>query len=538
MTISAGATLSLSGSNGADLDTGTLTNDGTINWSGKGPFNGSNGATINNAAAFNISGDSSSGGLTLNNSGTITKTSPIATGITVLAGVVNNHATIDVNSGTLGLDAGGPNPIQVETGIFDAAAGAVLDFSSTYYGGDTGDVQINARTQFPGAGLYEFDHGTLSINGNLSVASFTMTGGTVNGPATLTVTGAFHWTGGDLDGTGTTTVAHGATLALGGPNNLSLTNGHVLNNAGAATWSGVAQLNGSNGSVLNNSGTFAITNDSTSDGLIVNNAGTLTKTSPTGAGTTEFGNYGGPFNNTGTVNIHSGILALPGGGADSSATFNIAKGAELYVGLDHWGYPITDVLAGTVSFLGTGSVVLDGGALAAGAAGATIQIGSSTTFDWSSGSLGAPVGSTLNLKGTVFLIGTSNEVLYGGGTVNLAGTINQTGTGSLRIDGTSTTATTLAIDSGSTYNLAADTGIAQGANDGGVVANAGTIRKTVGTAVSTIATPLNNTGTVAVSTGTLDVTGAVSQVNGTTLQAGTWTCHATPSWIAKSRHPV
>src|SRR5262249_23623025 len=161
----------------------------------------------------------------------------------------------------------------------------------------------NAGTQFSGPGLYEFDHGTLSINTNLSVANFTVTGGTVNGPGTLTITGTFNWTGGDLDGMGTTTVAQGATFAMGGPNNLSLTGGHTLNNAGAAAWSGAAQLNGNGGSVFNNSGTFAVASDSSSDGLIVNNSGTLTKTSPTGSGTTAFDFFGGSFNNSGTVNV-------------------------------------------------------------------------------------------------------------------------------------------------------------------------------------------------------------------------------------------
>jgi hypothetical protein len=232
------------------------------------------------------------------------------------------------------------------------------------------------------------------------------------------------------------------------------------------------------------------------------------------------------------VNIQSGVLEVAGGGADSSATFNIAKGAELYVPVNNWGSSMPNTLTGTVSYLGAGLVDLDGGAIVGGAGGATIQVGSTTTFDWSSGYLGAPVGTTIELAGSFHLIGTSQEVVYGGGTVELLGTIKQSGTGSLRIDGTNTTATTLAIAGGSTYDLAADSGIVQGSNDGGVVNDAGTMAKTGGIGVSTIATPLTNTGTVAVSTGTLDINGAVGLINGTTLQAGTWTVASTPKVAA------
>ncbi len=58
MTIATGAILNLPGSNGAELATGTLTNNGTINWSGQGQLSGTDGGTIDNNAAFNITGDS------------------------------------------------------------------------------------------------------------------------------------------------------------------------------------------------------------------------------------------------------------------------------------------------------------------------------------------------------------------------------------------------------------------------------------------------------------------------------------------------
>ncbi len=525
-TIPKGATMSISGPNTVDLTGGhTLNIAGSATWSGARWFDGNGGSVVNISGSFAVENDSGSSGLVIDNSGTLTNTSPVSSGTTSFGDVLNNMGTVDVNSGTLALDVGGPDPIQIEAGVFDAAAGAELDFNSTYYGGDAGDVEINSGTQFAGAGLYEFDAGTLSINTNLSVANFALagvTGGTVNGPETLTITGAFNWTNGDLDGTGTTTVAKGATFALGGPYNLNLTNGHVLDNAGAAIWSGVAQLNGTGAAVFNNSGNFAITSDSWWAGATFDNSGTVTKTSPTGSGTTQFGYGVSLFDNSGTVNIQSGVLSLVGGGADSSGRFNIAAGgAALPRHRPLWKLPAQH-FGRHSQFPGAGMVDLDGGDLSASSAGASLQVGSATQFDWSSGYISAPVGSILNLDASLSLIGTSNEVLSGGGTVKLVGTIDQTGSGALTIEGTATTATALAIASGSTYNLAADSGIAQGSGDGGVVDNSGLMEKTVGVGGSTIATSLSNTGTISVTTGTIDVSGAVSQVSGTTLEAGTW----------------
>ena len=72
---------------------------------------------------------------------------------------------------------------------------------------------------------------------DLSVTNFTMTGGKLNGPNTLTfITQAFDWTGGDLDGAGNTSVASGAAFSVAGSSTKYLTGSHILNNAGVGTW--------------------------------------------------------------------------------------------------------------------------------------------------------------------------------------------------------------------------------------------------------------------------------------------------------------
>src|SRR5262249_15728897 len=79
------------------------------------------------------------------------------------------------------------------------------------------------------------------------------------------------------------------------------------------------------------------------------------------------------------------------------------------------------------------------------------------------------------------------------------------GEGVFRISTNSTgsTASTLNIPRGSTYTLASDADIIDGA--GGVLRNAGTIRKTAGVATSEIRTAFYNSGTISVTTGILSL---------------------------------
>ena len=114
-----------------------------------------------------------------------------------------------------------------------ASGRGTLDFVSNIDTVSEGDVKLNAGTQLLGqGGLYELDLGTISVDTDLSVTNFTMTGGTLNGPDTLTITGAFNWTGGDLDGAGNTSVASRATFSVAGSSTKYLTASHILNNAG------------------------------------------------------------------------------------------------------------------------------------------------------------------------------------------------------------------------------------------------------------------------------------------------------------------
>src|SRR5439155_5945426 len=95
-----------------------------------------------------------------------------------------------------------------------------------------------------------------------------------------------------------------------------------------ATWSGTGNLRLALGTTINNSGTFIILTDQSvipyvydfSPPGTINNSGTWIKTSPTGIGTTYLGAI---FNNTGLVDLQSGLLQFDKGGY-STGTFNVA----------------------------------------------------------------------------------------------------------------------------------------------------------------------------------------------------------------------
>ena len=83
-----------------------------------------------------------------NNSGTFTKRG--TEGTTSFNGnLLNNSGTVDVESGTLSLNAGFAT--QIETGIFNVASGATLDFASNIDTVSEGDVQFDTGTQFLGS---------------------------------------------------------------------------------------------------------------------------------------------------------------------------------------------------------------------------------------------------------------------------------------------------------------------------------------------------------------------------------------------------
>jgi hypothetical protein len=493
--IASNATLAISGGNPKFLSgSHILNNNGAATWSGVGEFDGSPGSTVNNNGTFTVASDTTfgnggdGGGMIFNNPGTFTKTG--SSGTTTFAGnVLNNSGTLNLNSGSLSLQNGGTN-----TGTLNVAAGSTVVFTG-------GTETVAGSGVLAGQGLYELTSGALTITPNIGVANLTVTGGTLNGAGTLTIATAFNWSGGDLDGGGTTTVGPGATLTISGAATKFLTGSHILNNNGAGTWSGVGEFDGSPGSTVNNNGSFTATSDTrfgnggAGAGMIFNNSGTFTKSGS--AGITDFN--GNALNNSGTVKVESGTLELDSGGA-LLGPFSISAGALL--NLNGGSFP----LSGTaVAFTGAGGVEFSGGAITTGPTGATLTLAPTTALQWNGGAFQAPIGATLTFKGALQLVGSNDEVVGGGGTFDLIGTLTQTGTGNLVLNGSSsgTTSTTFEVPAGSTYNFASNSGVKNGGNSGGIIANAGTIEKTAGIGTSIIGSGLNNSAAIVVNTGTL-----------------------------------
>jgi len=205
--------------------------------------------------------------------------------------------------------------------------------------------------------------GTASFDGTGTVAPtlLNLSSGTLGGGQLVTVGSAMNWTGGTMGGSGRTVIPAGVMLNVANASQVNLTR-RTLENGGTVLWTG---------------GNIAL-----NTAVLTNRAGALFETQGAGslvfgAGFSRFDNAGtfrkavkngtttvGPnisFNNYGTVDLRTGILAVSGGYASSSnALLDCALGGT-NVGT---GFGQLEV-AGTVTLKGALSVVLTNGFLPA-----------------------------------------------------------------------------------------------------------------------------------------------------------------------------
>ncbi len=430
--IAAGATLTITNAaQSKSLDNRTLSNAGTINWTG-GQINLSSAAILSNTNIFNIQTDDPFSGFasTLANTGTITKSSPTGIGATLISTLFNNTGTANIASGVLQIQGGGTS-----TGAFNAAAGATFSFNG-------GNHTLNGAA-FTGAGFGSVDGATVTVNGAVAAESFALTAGTLTGPGTLTASGALRWTGGAQTGTGITQLAASATLSITGlANNKSIDN-RSLNLAGTTNWDG-GELGLSNAAIMTNTGTFNILIDANivyQGGNLprFDNNGTVNKTSPFGTGTTRISTL---VNNSGTIKIGGTLdatLELAGSGDNNhSGTFNVftLNSKLLFTAGTHFlnsatisgpgQFIINGATLVTTGTVQTQNVQLNNGALrGSGTIGGTISVGQGTL------SAGNNVPATLN-TGAVSLSASAQFQTFIGGTapgtgysqVVAAGTVN------------------------------------------------------------------------------------------------------------------
>ncbi len=167
-----------------------------------------------------------------------------------------------MNSGSL--DIGSPGGLS--DGVWDAAAGATVFFAISQFSTYT----FAPGTKLEGTGLFDIDpndYSALNNNITITVANLEFDSGTLGGTGTFSVTASFNWTGGDITSPLTINVASGATTLIDNASSVDL--GGILNNSGAATWSG-ANINGQTGGAINNlaGGVFTDTGANSYDGWL------------------------------------------------------------------------------------------------------------------------------------------------------------------------------------------------------------------------------------------------------------------------------
>ncbi|AZO32336.1 hypothetical protein [Mesorhizobium sp. M1B.F.Ca.ET.045.04.1.1] len=235
---------------------------------------GSGALTISSGATFD---DQSDGGLyiyannwgpgddgsaaAVNNAGTFVK-SGLATTSTI-ATRFNNTGTVEVESGTLSLSAGGidvgatyqgAGTVNFSGGTRMLDAASIITANATFSGGATtvnGSYNVSGTTTVSGGSAIlagslaalgsslNISAGSLQISGsNASVDAFTQSGGLLEGSGTLTVSGAATLSGGSEGGSGTTLAQGGA--AFNG--SFGLDGGRVLQLGGSSTATGYIYL--------------------------------------------------------------------------------------------------------------------------------------------------------------------------------------------------------------------------------------------------------------------------------------------------------
>ena len=376
--------IDMTGGGTRTVDGKTLHNGGTATMSGVGYLYLANGAVFDNKAGktFEVQSDygiypSGNPAGSIANAGTFTRTT--SSGLFTVNVPITNTGSVTVTSGTLTFSGSGS---QTSSGTWDSTGGT-LRFSTgtfTFNGAisgtnvafDSGQETINSTynltgtttfaggnpTTFPAAstitslgGTVVVSGGTVNLNSGspLSIGTLTMTGGTMSGSDAITVTGHFTFNGGTLSGSGAFTA--GDIEMSSGTRTVDTKTFH---NTGSAVLSGFGYLYLANSAVWDNkaTATFDAQNDygiypSGSPGGTFNNLGTFQRTS---SGGTFYINA--PFNNTGTVDVQTGVLNVSGSNYTQTAGTTKLDGGNLAGGFS----PPISIQGGTL----VGSGIIDG----------------------------------------------------------------------------------------------------------------------------------------------------------------------------------
>ena len=343
-TVDPSATLTIGSAGSHFLSNRTLTTaaTGTITYANNGALFLQNGSSINNAGLFEITGDGSlndNGGAasSFTNTGTLRRST--STNPAMFNNITLNHnaGSLDVLTGTLDLAAGTSNaPISIAGSAF------FLVNSNTF--------TLGAGTTVSGAGTLSLTGGTLNVTSNVSVPQFVMSGGILDGTATLSLTNTADWSAGTMQGGGTTALNSGATMTISSASGRFLSN-RTLSTTGTAivTFTGSGALFLQSGGNIANGGTFVTDVDATfadngSAGAFVN-SGTFRKQTTTG--TTSFSNLA--FNNSGgLVDLMTGTLSVQSYTQSAAGTLKVRLGGTAPTAFSKLAVSSSPSLAGTL----------------------------------------------------------------------------------------------------------------------------------------------------------------------------------------------
>ncbi len=543
----AGATLTINGGHVLSIAAGA-----TAVW-GPGPHDIQLDAPsrIDNAGQLDITNDRGlRGSGTLANTGTLRK---LSHGTTTLALLLDNDGTVAVDAGVL--DVSGGDGGLGSTGSFSVVDGSRLRLhdgtttlgpAASVSGPGEVEAAANGVLAVPSTATWDITTtyltgGTLTLDGDRSLATLGVYGGTLAGTGTSTVTGSAVLDAGTLAGNGTTAIAPGARLSIGTGAGATLTinGGHVLSIAAGATavWGpGPHDIQLDAPSRIENAGDLAITNDRglRGSGTLVN-TGTLRKLSH---GTTSLALL---LDNDGTIAVDAGVLDAAGGdgGLGSDGTVTVAARSRLRL---HDG---NTTLGAAASVGGPGELEV--------AANATVTVPATATWD---AAIQYLTGGTLALDGDRSLdtLGVYAGTLSGTGTRTVtraavldAGTLAGNGTTAIAPGATLQVGTgagaTLTINGGHVLSIAAgatavwgpgphdiqldapsridnagqlDITNDRGLRGSGTLANTGTLRK-LSHGTTTLALLLDNDGRI-VNAGTIEIVAGVLSLESAGLE--------------------
>jgi hypothetical protein len=310
-TVPSGSTLTISGPENK-LVRGTLTNAGTVLWSGIGRIGVSSLTVINNLEGglwvcqndtpFAFRNDDGFATHPFNNYGTFRKDGGSGQTSFDSFGPFHNFGRVEVKTGTLIMAGGGTS-----SGVFEVADGAHLQFITFNLNYD-----LNAGTTFEGQGkVWVTLGGTLSVNAPITVGNpMEMNAGTIRGVGPLTATNTFLWSGGQI--TGNFDVGPDATMSITGI--LSMVIKGTFNNFGTIIWTAPGPIAVTARSVVTNheGAVFDFRNDQPiefheDDGFApwaFQNDGLLLKSAGTGTSLIEHA----LFSNEGTIEVATGTM--------------------------------------------------------------------------------------------------------------------------------------------------------------------------------------------------------------------------------------